>query len=56
MSETEDTAELRVTSRGRVTLPKEIREEVGAPSHYIARTDGETITLVPARLEPQAGE
>ncbi len=56
MSETETESELRVTSRGRVTLPKELREEVGAPSHYIARTDGETITLVPARLEPQAGE
>lgn len=56
MSESDDTAELRVTSRGRVTLPKELREEVGAPAHYLARTDGETITLVPARLEPQAGE
>lgn len=56
MSETDDAKELRVTSRGRVTLPKEIREEVGSPSHYLARTDGETIELVPARLEPQTGE
>lgn len=56
MSETDDPKEIRVSSRGRVTLPKELREQVGAPSHYIARTDGETITLVPARLEPRAGE
>lgn len=56
MSEDDDVEELRVSSRGRVTLPKEIREELGEPAHYLARTDGETITLIPARLEPQAGE
>lgn len=56
MSTPDGTEELRVSSRGRVTLPKSLREDVGEPSHYIAKTDGETITLIPARLEPQAGE
>ena len=56
MSETDERFELRVTSRGRVTLPKEFREDVGEPSHFLAETDGETITLVPARLEPDTGE
>ena len=54
MSET--TEELRVTSRGRVTLPKKLREQVGSPSHFIAETDGETITLIPAQIEPRTGE
>jgi bifunctional DNA-binding transcriptional regulator/antitoxin component of YhaV-PrlF toxin-antitoxin module len=56
MSETDEKYELRVTSRGRVTLPKEFRDEVGSPSHFIAESDGGTITLVPAKIEPQTGE
>lgn len=52
----EESEELRVSSRGRVTLPKRLREEVDSPSHFIAETDGETITLIPAQIEPRVGE
>jgi len=52
----DDTSELRVDDRGRVTIPKEMREEVGAPAFFIAEQDGDKIRLTPARLEPQVGE
>lgn len=49
--------EVRVDNRGRVVVPSEMREEVGSPSHFIARlTEGGTVELVPARLEPLGEE
>ena len=51
-----DTSELRVDDRGRVTIPKEMREDAGSPEFFIAELDGSEIRLTPARLEPQVGE
>lgn len=51
-----DEYELRVDDRGRVVIPKEMRESVDEPSFFIADMEGSEITLTPARLEPQAGE
>jgi len=52
-----DTHEVRVDNRGRVVVPSEMREQVGSPSHFIARLTGEgTVELVPARVEPLSGE
>jgi AbrB family looped-hinge helix DNA binding protein len=52
-----DTHEVRVDDRGRVVIPSEMRERVGSPSYFIARlADGDTVELVPARVEPLSGE
>jgi len=52
----DDQHELRVDGKGRVVIPKEMRESVGEPPYYIAEMDDDEITLTPARVVPASGE
>lgn len=49
---------MRITSKGQVTIPIDIRERAGLHPHTEVRFvyDGATVTVVPVRERPTAGE
>jgi bifunctional DNA-binding transcriptional regulator/antitoxin component of YhaV-PrlF toxin-antitoxin module len=49
--------ELRAGGKGRVVIPKELRDQMDEPDYYLAELndDGQVI-LTPARVVPETGE
>ena len=46
---------LRITSKGQVTIPREIRERAGLLPHTEVEFDGKVVRLLPARNRKRTG-
>ncbi|MGC1579610.1 MAG: AbrB/MazE/SpoVT family DNA-binding domain-containing protein [Beijerinckiaceae bacterium] len=46
---------MRITSKGQVTIPREIRERAGLLPHTEVEFDGKVVRLLPARNRKRTG-